>query len=347
MPPEDCTYRYLMKANQTPSSVVRRVALTALGLVCVHSSLQAQIHIDRVYVGYSGNVADSNGRGAVGYDYQIGTYEVTNAQYVAFLNAVATTADPYGLYTEEMTNAATGGIIRTGTEGSYSYTSKEGHAYRPVTHISWYNAARFANWYHNGQGNSDTETGAYTLNGAMNGIFTRNEDALVALPTADEWYKAAYYDPTRSGGTPYWLFATQSDVAPIGVAPNGDNANSGNLGGNPIRGTTDIGSYLLAQSYYGTFDQAGNVIEYTEAFVEGGSLFVQNWGGDYDYGGIYTSAHDSGNNPLLLYPSHYNSTSGFRLYFAAIPEPSTYLLIGFGVGALLLTRKKRPSLPTV
>ena len=35
--------------------------------------------------------------GAVDYAYNIGTYEVTNAQYVEFLNAVAKT-DGYGLY---------------------------------------------------------------------------------------------------------------------------------------------------------------------------------------------------------------------------------------------------------
>ena len=42
------------------------------------------------------------GLGAVGYAYQIGEYDVTTAQYCQFLNAVATTSDPYGLYNPSM-----------------------------------------------------------------------------------------------------------------------------------------------------------------------------------------------------------------------------------------------------
>ena len=36
----------------------------------------------------------------------------------------------------------------------------------PVSHISFFNALRFANWLNNGQGDGDSETGAYTLLGA-------------------------------------------------------------------------------------------------------------------------------------------------------------------------------------
>ena len=41
---------------------------------------------------------------------------------------------------------------------------------KPVNYVSWLDAARVANWYQNGATSlSDTETGAYTLNGAMLG----------------------------------------------------------------------------------------------------------------------------------------------------------------------------------
>ena len=46
----------------------------------------------------SGSADTSSGYGAVPYQYGMGTYDVTVAQYVQFLNAVATTGDPYGLY---------------------------------------------------------------------------------------------------------------------------------------------------------------------------------------------------------------------------------------------------------
>ena len=48
-------------------------------------------------VGNAGNAADSRtGHGAVGYNYSIGTYDVTNSQYqyVEFLNAKATGQTP-------------------------------------------------------------------------------------------------------------------------------------------------------------------------------------------------------------------------------------------------------------
>ena len=35
----------------------------------------------------------------------------------------------------------------------------------PVNYVDFYDALRFANWMNNGQGNGDTETGAYTLLG--------------------------------------------------------------------------------------------------------------------------------------------------------------------------------------
>ena len=56
-------------------------------------------------VGNAGNVGDTqvmitdgtSGYGAVAYDYWIGTTEVSNAQYAAFLNAKAA-SDPLALY---------------------------------------------------------------------------------------------------------------------------------------------------------------------------------------------------------------------------------------------------------
>ena len=50
-----------------------------------------------VTVGDPGNAPDTTGWGAVPYTYRIGQFDVTSAQYAAFLNAVAKT-DVYGLY---------------------------------------------------------------------------------------------------------------------------------------------------------------------------------------------------------------------------------------------------------
>ena len=149
---------------------------TALILVCVSfvatSRPAAAVTIDTVPIGNPGNANDTaNGGsyGGVAYKYNMGKYDVTLGQYTAFLNAVAAT-DTHPLYhPETVTDLATAGISRSGVSGSYSY-SVIGSANKPVTHVSWGDAARFTNWLQNGQptgaqGPGTTETGAYTMNG--------------------------------------------------------------------------------------------------------------------------------------------------------------------------------------
>ena len=88
---------------------------------------------------------------------------------------------------------------------------------RPITYVSWFDAARFANWMTNGQGSGSTEDGAYTLNGATTGnAVAVNPGAAFYIPTENEWFKAAYYSPNYGGvGVPgYYFCATQSDTPP-------------------------------------------------------------------------------------------------------------------------------------
>lgn len=122
--------------------------LLAAGLLAASSA--SAITIDTVQVGDAGNANDSTGFGAVSYDYQIGTHEVTNGQYASFLNSVAAT-DTHDLYHTQMGSAARGGISRSGTSGSHAYSTKTGMADKPVSFVSFWDAARFANWLTNGQ----------------------------------------------------------------------------------------------------------------------------------------------------------------------------------------------------
>jgi hypothetical protein len=133
--------------------------------------------IETVSVGNPGNAGDTRIQGnfgAVDHVYAIGKYEVTAGQYTVFLNAVAAT-DTYGLYHTWMDYDADPSrngcnIKRQGTSGSYTYSVASDWADRPVNYVSWGDAARFANWLHNGQptGAQDlttTEDGSYFLNG--------------------------------------------------------------------------------------------------------------------------------------------------------------------------------------
>src|SRR5262245_42145673 len=108
-------------------------------------------------IGNPGNACDPQGAdgcfGSVPYSYFIGTYEVTNAQYAEFLNAKAA-SDPLALYNTSMGNPSVGvwgGIARTGSSGSYSYSPIPGRENMPVNYVSFYDALRFANWLNNGQ----------------------------------------------------------------------------------------------------------------------------------------------------------------------------------------------------
>ena len=184
-----------------------------------------QTSLQFVTVGDPGNAADpTTGYGAVGYVFQIGTYDVTVGQYCQFLNAVAKT-DTYGLYNSGMaTDFPTIAIIQSGSSGNYSYLVAGGYSQAancPIFDVNWGDAARFCNWLQNGQptgaqGPGTTETGAYTLNGDVSDLLseTRNTQATYFLPSRDK-RKAAYYDPALNGGTGgYWLFPTRSDTEP-------------------------------------------------------------------------------------------------------------------------------------
>ena len=295
--------------------------LTSAAIAALITSASASVTIDWVTVGNAGNSADPlTGRGTVGYSYQIGKYEVTNAQYSAFLNAKGQ-SNSNGIYNSSMSSY---GITQSGSSGSYTYSVTTALANRPVVYVSWFDAARFANSMMNGQENGDTETGAYTLNGATSGIILANAGAQVYIPTENEWYKAAYYNAATST---YSLY------------PNGQNtitAADANYG-HAVGSTTDVGSYGDDASYYGTFDQGGNVFEWNDAVsgVSGtgrGSL-GGSWNGDATaYSWLISSYRN-----FAGAEDEYNF-KGFRL--AAVPEPSSLVLTMLASGVILIRRRR-------
>ncbi|MCX6879078.1 MAG: SUMF1/EgtB/PvdO family nonheme iron enzyme, partial [Verrucomicrobia bacterium] len=295
--------------------------------------------IDYIPVGDPGNAADpATGFGAVSYEYSIAKNETTISQYCGFLNAVAKT-DPYNLYSTNMaTVTAIAGIARSGVSGSYTYAVVPGSGNKPITHVSWFDAARFCNWLHNGQPTgaqdaSTTEDGAYTLNGVISGVsVNKNASAKVWIPSEDEWYKAAYYDPNKSGGGVggYWQYPTQSDALAghtVGVAKSA-NTYDGDYAvytgsGAGMWGITDVGAYgLNSASAYGTNDQGGNVWEWNDATISGSSRGLR--------GGTWVG-YDSNLTPPYRYdrdPLVESSDIGFRVASVAAPSAD---IITFGL----------------
>lgn len=219
-----------------------------------------------VEVGEPGNLADEEYSpklgdpklGAVNYVFQMGAYEVTNREYAKFLNAKAKEDSFYRLYDTRMgSDFASGGIVRSGTNGNYSYSVKPGFAKRPVVYVSIFSAMRYCNWLHNGgREDSDMEAGAYRLLGNVptnTASLTRNAAARYYLPNANEFYKAAYYDSSAAANTTfnYWKFATRSDAS--------DPALNGSA-------LVDVDANT-ASSFFGAYGQSGNVGYTTQSSV--------------------------------------------------------------------------------
>jgi formylglycine-generating enzyme required for sulfatase activity len=251
---------------------------------------------------------------------------------------------------------------RNGAPGSYTYSmlpdsglpgqaGYANYANFPVNWVTWGDAARFCNWLQNGQpsgaeGPSTTETGAYTLSGATTAAAlmaaTRNPGATYVLPTADEWYKAAYYKggSTNAG---YWLYPTQSDTAPINIlsATGTNNANfhdqygTGNGGfTDPINCLTAVGDFANSPGPYGTYDMGGDVMQWTETAV--GSSFRGIWGGGYGEPSVDIESSSAGS---YYYPLSSSDSIGFRV--EALPEPSSIALVLAGAAALAVWRGRR------
>jgi formylglycine-generating enzyme required for sulfatase activity len=169
-----------------------------------------------VTVGDTNNSNDSTGYGSVAYSYQLCKYLLSNDEYCAFLNAKAA-SDPNALYSTQMNSERVGGISRSGSSGSYTYSVKTLMGNKPAYFLSWFSLARYCNWLHNGKGSGSTETGAYTLNNALTGIINKNVGANYYIPTENEWYKAAYYKGGSSNAG-YRNFATQNNNVPTPAA---------------------------------------------------------------------------------------------------------------------------------
>ena len=160
-----------------------------------------------VPIGSPGNADDTTGNpipvGSVGYEYQMGKFEVSEDMI-------------------EKYNAA------FGTANSLVITKDTRGTNKPATSVSWNESARFVNWLNTSTGGFaayNFTTGCVNDNIALwTAADTLDFDAAnpfhslranFVLPSMDEWYKAAYYDPVTST---YFDYPTGSNTAPTAVA---------------------------------------------------------------------------------------------------------------------------------
>jgi formylglycine-generating enzyme required for sulfatase activity len=315
----------------------------ALLLVAAASACYAApvLYVDMTVVGDPGNTARAgNGFGTVGYYYKMANTETTNSQYAEFLNN--SRAGREGLYGVYNNNAATTPgsaymIRRDGTAGSYTYSvTGTGNNHKPINWVSWFSAARFANWLSNGADlSADTETGSYTLLGGQTSgnIATRNHGAVYYLPSMDEWTKAAFYNAAAST---YLAYPSISSVDPmkngtlpaIGNASTARDAFAANYGGDSSGSVSvlPVANFTTVTSAYGMYDMLGNVNEMTDTVSPTEPEKYAQVSGSYQTSINDISKFNSLTAPPYVLGATSNAPRGFRI--AAVPEPSSVALAG-------------------
>lgn len=269
--------------------------------------------------------------GSVDYEYRIGTYEVSR---------------------DMITKANNVGNLEITLVDLSKYNGSENGVNRPATGISWNEAARFVNWLNVSEGYGPAYKFAlqpgdlgYSANAdlilweigdagydATNRY--RNSKAKYFLPSTNEWYKAAFYNPASSS---YYNYATSSNAAPI-----------------PVAGGTDVGTAVYdfqsgpaditnagGLSPYGTMGQGGNAFEWIES--------AYSWNPDTDSlryirGGSWTffgipDFHLQSARSTFFPPSTEFLDVGFRL--VSIPEPRVVVLVLIGIVGCIVFRNTK------
>lgn len=282
--------------------------------------------IDFVEIGNPGNAPDTSGNpnpaGSVSYGYNIGKYEISRDMI-------------------EKGNSAGGlGIVLFDMEG-WGFAAGNNGVNRPATGVTWFAAAKFVNYLNISQGKQAAynfdESGNFQIwgSGQYSGSNQfRNKDAYYFLPSIDEWYKAAY--GSLSG---IWYdFPSGSDRSPTAVS-GGTSDDTAVYGGQS--GLADI-TNAGGVSPFGTMAQGGNVWEWNETAFDGinDTAFEnrENRGGSFMDGVASLGLESLPTLYMGVDPGYIDLHIGFRV--ASVPEPSAFLLLAIGLGALALVRRR-------
>lgn len=276
-----------------------------------------QFDIDFVTIGNPGNADDTTGSpnpaGKVDSTYRIGQFEIS----------------------EDM-------IDKANADAGLGLTHDNRGTNKPATSISWFEAAQFVNWLNLDSGSTE----AYKFNGGSFELWQpgdagynpdnlyRNSQAKYFLPSADEWYKAAFYNPAGAGS--YGDYPTANGLVPTAVA-SGTAVNTAVYGLPFATGPADI-TEAGGLSPYGTMGQGGNVWEWEETdfdLVNNSSSSARgirggNWNNSASFG-------LSSSDRLSFNPSNGDFIFGFRV--ASIPEPSSLLLGALASVGMLMRRR--------
>ena len=285
-----------------------------------------EFNIEFVEIGETGLDPNDYGRGQVNYVYNLGKYEISRDMITK-----ANAAGSLGISLNDMTFQGGNGPNR------------------PATGISWREAAQFVNWLNINKGYQVAYNLGTTGNGDLQlwneGSYVgtnryRHKEAFYFLPSVDEWYKGGYGNPDKWGWNGY---PTANGGAPAMVTGGLTGAVYGQSysTGSPAN-INDAGEL----SYFGTMGQGGNVAEWTETNrggvndidgAAGATLILRGGSWSSDLSELIFRSDLTINSAWTGYE---NSTIGFRIASAAVPEPSALSLLAVGMG-LVLRRSRR------
>ncbi len=274
------------------------VVCCAMGMTAgvVRADIDPLSGIDFVTITHTGNAPwtgdgtsgdQAIGRGRVDYEYRIGKYEITTAQYVEFMNAAFDRPQSEWIPHLFVPGAGHWGALEVAptTPGGRRWMVPAGNEMRAVGNVDWRMAAVLCNWYHNNKSldRSAFLTGAYDVStfGYFGNIFTdqaqRSPGARYFIPTWDEHLKATHYDPGKvnpdgsTGG--WWLYGNGTDQ-PFIAGPPASMGGTGtaNFGWSNLTHpgldafTVPLGTYGVT-SPFGLYDVAGATTEWTEEII--------------------------------------------------------------------------------
>lgn len=294
------------------------------------------------FINQTSNAADANGKGAVSYGYSYFDRFVRISDWLVFLNDVdpGGSGDYSGLlgdngmqmitYNGSQWVANAWSCAATGQSLTAAQAGKVA-----VSYVSFNLACRFANWVATGS----VSSGAYTFaSSAANADVTSINYAFagVRLPTENEFYKAAYYNPTTSTYNTYGAtdltagVPTQTNVNSDGtfVSQTGSPyalSTVGLYGGPPGSGTHCLWQIQAGQgsrSAYGLFNMVGG-FHHLLTIDQGGTVDATAGLMMFRPGNQYEGA--SGQSSAWSYPG--SASDGGWTMSAHLASPSFHLVI--------------------